>query len=64
MSEVEKKVLTFAKKASSVSQSRKVAYVVTRSQMIELNKSIDPIIKQNARERKESFESASKVILK
>ena len=64
MSEVVEKVKTFAKRASSVKHSGQIAYVAKQSELDTLNKSIEPKIRQNARERKESFESASKVIIK
>lgn len=41
----------FAKRASSVKHSGKVVRTITRSEIAELNKAIEPKIRQNERER-------------
>lgn len=49
MTNIEKKVKAFAKKASTVEHSGEIAYIVTRSDIVELNKSIESKIRQNER---------------
>lgn len=60
MSEIKNRVQTFAKKASSVTHTRQVAYVVKRSALVELDASIEPIIRQNERERTASMNAAAR----
>ena len=51
MSKLEKIVNEFAKPASSVKHSRKIAYVVSRADIVELNSTMEAKIKQNKSER-------------
>lgn len=64
MSKISEEVKKFSKPASSVKHSRKVAYEVSRADLVELNKSIEPLLKQNQRERDESFNAARDVVVK
>ena len=63
MTNIEKKVKAFAKKASTVEHSGEIAYIVTRSDIVELNKSIESKIRQNERERTASMHAASRCIV-
>lgn len=64
MSKISEDVKKFSKPASSVNHSRKVAYVVSRADLVELNKRIEPLLRQNQRERDESFQEARDVVVK
>ena len=64
MSKISEEVKKFSKPASNAKHSRKVAYVVPRSKIVELNKRIEPLLRQNQRERDESFEDARDVVVK
>lgn len=64
MSKISEKVKKLSKPASSVKHSAKVAYVVSRAERAELNKRIEPLLRQNQRERDESFEAARDVVVK
>ena len=55
MSKLEKIVNEFAKPASSVKHSRKIAYVVSRADIVELNSTIEAKIRQNKSERESSW---------
>ena len=50
--------------ASSVKHSCKIAYVISRSKSVELNKRIEPLVKQNQRERDASYEEARNKIVR
>lgn len=63
MSSIEKKVHSFARKASSVKHDRKVVRTVTRSDVAALNKTIEPKIRQNERERTASMHAAARCIV-
>lgn len=63
MASMEKKVQAFAKKASSVKHNGKVIRVVTRSDVVALNKTIEPKIRQNERERNASMHAAARCIV-
>lgn len=63
MASIETKVRAFAKRASSVQHNRKVARVVTRSDIVALNKTIEPKIRQNERERTASMHAAARCIV-
>lgn len=63
MSSMKKRVHSFAKKASSVKHDRKVVRRVTRSDIVELNKTIEPKIRQNERERTASMHAAARCIV-
>ena len=51
MSKLLKRVQLLAKSASSVKHEGRIEYVVPREYINELNKSIEPKIKQNKKER-------------
>lgn len=55
MSILDEKVKQFAKPASSVKHSGRVAYVVSRADLTELDSTIEPKIKQNKAERKAAW---------
>ncbi|MBD5472617.1 MAG: hypothetical protein HDR20_06900 [Lachnospiraceae bacterium] len=63
MSSIEKRVHSFARKASSVKHDRKVVRTVTRSDVVALNKTIEPKIRQNERERTASMHAAARCIV-
>lgn len=63
MSSIDKRVRTFARKASSVKHSGKIAKVVTRDDIVALNKTIEPKIRQNEQERTASMHAASRCIV-
>ncbi|MCM1136415.1 MAG: hypothetical protein NC400_12675 [Clostridium sp.] len=63
MSAIEMKVHSFAKKASSVKHVKKVVRTVTRSDVVALNKMIEPKIRQNERERTASMHAAARCIV-
>lgn len=63
MSSLKKKVHLFAKKASSIERSREVVHVVSRSEIAELNKTIEPKIRQNESERTASMNAAARCIV-
>ncbi len=58
------KVRDFAKPVSSIKSKRKVINVITAADAIELDRSIKPKIRQNALERKASYEEARSIIVK
>ncbi|MCI8542140.1 MAG: hypothetical protein HFH95_02290 [Lachnospiraceae bacterium] len=58
MSSIDSKVRLFAKKASSKPHEKHVVRTVTRSDIAELNKAIEPKIRQNERERTASMHAA------
>lgn len=64
MSEIEKKVRAFSKPASKIIHLPEIAYTVNRSEIIELNKSIESKIKQNKIERRKSWEIGKNDIVK
>ena len=64
MSKISEKVKKLSKPASFVKHSGKVAYVVSRADIVELNKRMEPLLRQNQRERDESFEAARDVVVK
>lgn len=45
-------------------KSVKVAYVVSRADIVELNNRMKPLLRQNQRERDESFKAARDVVVK
>lgn len=63
MSSIEKRIHSFARKASSVKHDRKVIRTVTRSDVAALNKTIEPKIRQNERERTASMHAAARCIV-
>ena len=63
MAHVDARVLPFAKRASSVKHSGKVVRTITRSEIAELNKAIEPKIRQNERERTASMHAAARCIV-
>ena len=63
MSSLRKRVHSFAKKASSVEHSNEVVHAVTRSEIAELNKVIEPKIRQNESERTASMNAAARCIV-
>ena len=63
MAHLDARVLPFAKRASSVKHSGKVVRTITRSEIAELNKAIEPKIRQNERERTESMHEAARCIV-
>lgn len=60
MASMNSKVLSFAKKASSKPHEKHVVRKVTRSDIAELNKMIEPKIRQNERERTASMHAAAR----
>ena len=63
MAHLDARVLPFAKRASSVKHSGKVVLTITRSEIAELNKAIEPKIRQNERERTASMHAAARCIV-
>lgn len=63
MAHLDARVLPFAKRASSVKHSGKVVRTITRSEIAELNKAIEPKIRQNERERTASMHVAARCIV-
>jgi len=63
MANLDKRMLSFAKKASSVKHSGKVVRIITRSEIAELNRTIEPKIRQNERERTASIYAAARCIV-
>ncbi len=63
MSSIESRVRSFSKKASSVKHSGKVIRTVTRKDVVALNKTIEPKIRQNERERSASMHAAARCIV-
>ena len=63
MAHLDARVLPFAKRASSVKHSGKVVRTITRSEIAELNKAIEPKIRQNERERTASMHAAARGIV-
>lgn len=63
MAHLDARVLPFAKRASSVKHSGKVVRTITRSEIAELNKAIEPKIRQNERERTASMYAAARCIV-
>lgn len=63
MAHLDARVLPFAKRASSVKHSGKVVRTITRSEIAELNKAIEPKIRQNERERAASMHAAARCIV-
>lgn len=61
---IDEKVRDFAKPVSSVKSKGKVINVITAADVIELDRSIEPKIRQNVLERKASYEEARKIIVK
>lgn len=64
MAHLDARVLPFAKRASSVKHSGKVVRTITRSEIAELNKAIEPKIRQNERERTASMHAAARCIVR
>lgn len=63
MSLMDKRVQMFAKKASAVKHSGEVVKTVTRDEIVILNKTIEPKIRQNERERTASMHAAARCIV-
>lgn len=63
MAHLDARVLPFAKRASSVKHSGNVVRTITRSEIAELNKAIEPKIRQNERERTASMHAAARCIV-
>ena len=62
---IDERVKRLARPASTVKpHSRKIVMTISRSDIAELNSKIVEKIKQNARERRASFEEARNVIVK
>ncbi len=58
-----KTIASFAKKASSVVHEREIVRTVTHCDVVELNKTIEPKIRQNERERTASMHAAARCIV-
>lgn len=63
MAVLEERVRSFAKKSSSVEHGERVVCKITRSDVVALNKTIEPKIRQNERERTASMHAAAKCIV-
>lgn len=63
MSPMEMRVHSFAKRASSVQHRKKIVRTITRSDVVTLNKVIEPKIRQNERERTASMHAAARCIV-
>ena len=63
MSTLDLNVRSFSKKVSSVKHDRKIARTVTRGDIVKVNKTIEPKIRQNERERSASMHAASRCIV-
>ena len=64
MSKMSDRLKQCSRPASSVKHSHEIAYVVSRSKSVELNKKIEPLVKQNQRERDASYEEARNKIVR
>ena len=63
MAILEERVHSFVKKSSSVEPGERVVRKITRSDVAALNKTIEPKIRQNERERAASMHAAAKCIV-
>ena len=63
MSTLDLKVRSFSKKASSVKHNKKIVRTVTRDDIVKLNNTIEPKIRQNERERSASMHAAARCIV-
>ena len=61
---IDERVKLLAKPVSSVKHSGKIVRIISRSDIVKLNLEIDKKIRQNASERKASFEEAKDMIVK
>ena len=57
------KIHSFSKKASSVKHNKRIVRTVTHSDVVTLNKTIEPKIRQNERERSASMHAAARCIV-
>ena len=64
MSKMSDRLKQCSRPASSVKHSRKIAYVVSRSKSEKKKKKIEPLVKQNQRERDASYEEARNKIVR
>lgn len=64
MSKLDKKVKKFSRPASAVKHFGKIAYVVSRADIVKLNKTIEFKIKQNRNERQASWRIGKDKIVK
>ena len=64
MSNLPERIKDLSRPASSVKHTREIAYVVPRTELEELNKSLEPILRQNKAERIASEEEARNFIVK
>lgn len=63
MYNIEQEVMRFARKVSSAEHNIEIAYVVTGSELMELNRLIEPKIRQNEIERNASMDAASRYVV-
>lgn len=63
MTSLDRSVRAFAKRTSSVKHSGKVVREVARSEIVILNKAIEPKIRQNERERIASMNAAARCVV-
>lgn len=63
MGNIELEIMRFARKASSVEHQVEIAYVVNGSEIMELNRLIEPKIRQNEIERAASMDAASRCVV-
>lgn len=57
------RVSSFAKRASSVEHSGEIICAIKRSEIAEMNQAIEPKIKQNKRERTASMSAAARCVV-
>lgn len=63
ISEIEKRVRTLSKQASSVKHSKKLAWIVTRAEINALNERLSPKMEHNKMVRKASWNEGSTEIV-
>lgn len=63
MSTLDLNVRSFSRKASSVKHNKKIVRTITYDDIVKLNKTIEPKIRQNERERSASMHAAARCIV-
>lgn len=63
MADTEKRILPFARRASSVRHSDKVVRTISRTEIAKMNRGIELKIRQNERERTASMSAAARCVV-
>lgn len=63
MTTISMRVASLSRPASSVKSKKKVVRTITRADAVSVNRSIEPKIRQNERERTASMSAAAKCIV-